>query len=245
MKKREPQITYMYVHSRQKAVKEASMNDHFSKHYEESLENIKAALNKKGGTKKLEKVWERIGRLKEKCPTANKHYSITVTPDEENKKALDIKWDKNTLKPKDGEGVYFIRTSLSGEEEGTLWTIYNTLTEIEATFRVLKTDLALRPVFHKYDENIESHLFLGLIAYQIVATIRYQLKQKGIHHDWRNIVRIMNTQKEVTSIMKCESGKIIMIKKCGTPTIEAKQIYDALGFKYNPYFIRKSVVPEK
>ena len=114
-----------------------------------------------------------------------------------------------------------------------------------ATFRVLKTDLALRPVFHKTDENVEAHLFLGLLAYQVVATIRYQLKQKGINHDWRNIVRIMNTQKEVTTTMKTKSGKTIMIKKCSVPTVEAKQIYDALGYKYTPYFLKKSVVPEK
>ena len=127
--------TYMYVKSQQKAVKEASMNDHFSQRYEEDIENIKSALSKKGGTKKLEKVWERIGRLKERYPTANKHYSITVTPDDENKNAIDIKWVKNTVNPKESEGVYFIRTSLNNkEEEETLWTIYNTLTEIEATF---------------------------------------------------------------------------------------------------------------
>lgn len=245
VEKQDCEDTYMYVRSQQKAVKEASMNEHFSQRYEEDLENIKTALNKKGGTKKLEKVWERIGRLKERYPTANKHYVVTVVPDGENKNAIDVKWEKNATKPKENEGVYFIRTSLDNKQEETLWTIYNTLTEIEATFRVLKTDLALRPVYHKYDENIEAHLFLGLIAYQIVATIRYQLKQKGIHHDWRNIIRIMNTQKEVTSTIKCKSGKVIMIKKCSTPTVEAKQIYDALDYKKLPYFMKKSVVPEK
>lgn len=243
--KEKSEDTYMYVRSQQKAVKEASMSEHFSQRYEENIENIKQALHKKGATKKLEKVWERIGRLKERYPTANKHYSITVTPDNENKNAIDITWIKNTVKAKKSEGVYFIRTSLNNKEEETLWSIYNTLTEIEATFRVLKTDLSLRPVFHKHDDNIESHLFLGLIAYQIVATIRYQLKTKGLHHNWQNIVRIMNTQKEVLSTMKCKSGKTIMIKKCSTPSVEAKQIYDALGYKYNPYFMKKSVVPEK
>jgi transposase len=126
--------TYMYVRSQQKAVKEASMNAHFSQQYEEDIENIKCALGRKGGTKKLEKVWERIGRLKERYPAANKHYTITVVPDDENKNAVDIKWKKNTIKPKDSEGVYFIRTSLDNKHEEALWTIYNILTEIEATF---------------------------------------------------------------------------------------------------------------
>ena len=235
---------YLYVRSRQKAIKETSMNEHFSKRYEEDLENIKTALHKKGGTKKLEKVWERIGRLKEKYPTANKHYTITVIPDEHQQKAIDIKWVKNKVKPKEGEGVYFIRTSLQDKKEEVIWKIYNTLTEIEATFRTLKTDLALRPVFHKHDENVESHLFLGLLAYQVVATIRYQLKNKGIHHDWKNIVRIMSTQKEVITTMKNDKGKTIRIKKCSEQSVEAKQIYDALNYKMVPYYMKKSVILE-
>ena len=236
--------TYLWVRSQQKAVKEASMHDHFSQRYEEELENIRQALWKKGGTKRVEKVWERIGRLKERYPTANKHYWISVTPDNENKKTKDIKWGRNPTKPKESQGVYFIRTSIPDNDEQTIWTIYNTLTEIEATFRVLKTDLSLRPVFHKYDDNVESHLFLGLIAYQLVATIRYQLKQQGINHDWRNIVRIMNTQKEVISTIKSENNKTIMFKKCSTPSVDAKHIYGALGYKENPYYLKKSVVHE-
>jgi transposase len=235
---------YLYVRSRQKAVKEASMNEHFSQRYEEELENIRGALHKKGGTKKLGKVWERIGRLKERYPTANKHYKISVVPDANQEKATDITWVKNPVQPRQGEGIYFIRTTLSGKDENTIWTIYNTLTEIEATFRCLKTDLALRPVFHQYDENIESHLFLGLLAYQVVATIRYQLKAKNIHHDWRNIVRIMNTQKEVVTTLKNKKGKTIRIKKCSVPSVEAKQIYEALGYKTVPYYLKKSVLPE-
>ena len=238
------QDTYMYVRSRQKAVKEASMNEHFSQRYQEDIENIRSALSKKGGTKKLEKVWERIGRLKERYPTANKHYTITVVPDDQQKNAIDITWQKNTVKPKEGEGVYFIRTSLDHQKEETLWSIYNALTEIEATFRTLKTDLALRPVFHKHDRNVEAHLFLGLLAYQLVAAIRYQLKKKGINHDWRNIVRIMNTQKQVLTTMKNDKGQVIRIKKCTTPTLEAKQIYKALGYEEMPFYMKKSVVPE-
>lgn len=236
--------TYLYVHSQQKAVKEASMNEHFSQRYEEEIENIRGALYKKGGTKKLEKVWERIGRLKERYPSANKHYKIEVLSDDEQKKAIDIKWEKTPVKPKSGEGIYFIRTCLDKQEETTLWTIYNTLTEIEATFRVLKTDLLLRPVFHKKDENVEAHLFLGLLAYQVVSTIRYQLKSEKINHDWRNIVRIMNTQKEVTTSIKAKRGKTIHIKKCSEPNTLVKEIYDALQLKRQPYFMKKSVVPE-
>lgn len=99
-------------------------------------------------------------------------------------------------------------------------------------------------MLHKSDENVDPHLFLEVLAYQVIATIRYQLKQKGITHDWRNIFRIMNTQKEIATTMKNKKGETILIKKCSTPTIEAKGIYDALNYKHNPYFMKKSVVPE-
>ena len=235
---------FLYVRSEQKAIKEVSMESHFSQHYEEALEQIKQSLHKKGGTKKLDKVWERVGRLKERYPTANKYYNISVDADATNTIAMNLTWTKITPKTKSGEGVYFVRTSLDKQQETTLWTIYNTLTEIEATFRVLKTDLSLRPIFHQKDENTEAHLFLGLLAYQLVATVRYQLKMHNINHDWRNIVRIMNTQKMVTSSMNTKDCKFITIKKSSKPNVQVQEIYQTLNFKQQPFFMKKSVVPE-
>ena len=226
---------FLYVRSEQKAIKEVSMESHFSQHYEEALEQIKQSLHKKGGTKKLDKVWERVGRLKERYPTENKYYNISVDADATNTIAMNLTWTKITPKTKSGEGVYFVRTSLDKQQETTLWTIYNTLTEIEATFRVLKTDLSLRPIFHQKDENTEAHLFLGLLAYQLVATVRYQLKMHNINHDWRNIVRIMNTQKMVTSSMNTKDCKFITIKKSSKPNVQVQEIYQTLNYKQQPF----------
>jgi len=242
---KENQDRYLYVQSEQKAKKEASMDEHFSQRYEEELANIKESLTKKGGTKKLLKVWERIGRLKERYPRANKHYEITVEADNKNDKAINIKWKRKELKPRSEHGVYFLRTSLKETKEQTIWTIYNTLREIESTFRVLKTDLNLRPVFHQKDYHTESHINLGVLAYQVVSTIRHQLKQRGINYDWQNIRRIMNTQKLVTTSMKSKNNKQIRIRKCSIPNFEVKEIYQALNLKQLPFYYKKSVVPEK
>ena len=111
-------------------------------------------------------------------------------------------------------------------------------------FRILKTDLEIRPVFHKTDENTMAHLFLAVLAYQLVSTIRYRLKAKGIHHNWSHIVRIMNTQKGATVTMQDKNDRKIYIRKCSKPETKAREIYDALGYKYQPW-IRKSVLPEK
>jgi len=232
--------TILYVKSEHKAKKEDAMVDKIGERFEQGLQEIQQALGKKGGTKKTDKVHQRIGRLREKYKSVHMQYKIDVI--DSNGKVTEIKWTKIKDK-KEASGIYFIRTSLSDSEEN-LFKIYNTLTEIESSFRVLKTDLSLRPVFHQTDENTLAHINLGILAYQVVSTIRYQLKQKNINHDWRNIVRIMNTQKTVTNTIMNKKNQKLVIRNCSIPNVKTKQIYDSLNYKYTPFNRLKSVLPE-
>lgn len=233
---------YLYVKSAQKAVKEASMDDHFSQRYEEELNNAHASLHKPRGTKKIEKVWQRIGRIQERYPSANKHYEIKIK--EADGKAISITFKRKQLHPKKYHGVYFLRTNVEGLGEEQFWKIYNTLTEIEASFRILKTDLKLRPVFHKEDVHTEAHIFLGILAYALVNTIRYQLKQKGIKHDWGNIVRIMNTQKVLTTTMNTYKAGKLLIRSTSKPSVACNEIYEALNYEPRPFYRKNIVLPE-
>lgn len=233
---------FLKIRSESKAVKERSMHRQFKKRFEDGLEIIRLSLHKKSGIKKEKKVFERIGRLKQKYPSIAKHYQIEVSIDKQ-KQASDITWQlKDEAFVKESQGVYFLRTSLAIESEDTMWKIYNTIREIEYTFRVLKTDLDLRPIYHKNDESSMAHLHLGLLAYWVVNTIRYQLKGKGITIDWQEIVRIANTQKMVTTIAKNTKGQEICIRKCSEPESKIKQLYEALNFKFCPFIKRKFVV---
>ena len=135
-----------------------------------------------------------------------------------------------------------MRTTLDENDEKTFWAIYNIIREIEYTFRVLKTDLGLRPVYHKTDDAALAHLHLGILAYWLVATIRYQLKQKGYNHEWREIVRIMNTQKCVTTTVENIKEETIFVRQCTEPTLQVKQIYNLMNYKYIPFYRKKSVV---
>ena len=67
------------------------------------------------------------------------------------------------------------------KDEVVIWKIYNTIREIENSFRTLKTDLDLRPIYHKSDKSAMAHLRLGILAYWLVNTIRHQLKAKQIN----------------------------------------------------------------
>jgi hypothetical protein len=233
---------FLYVHSEAKAEKEASMNERFSHHFEEELGSMESALHKKRGTKKIEKVHERLGRIKERYPSAHKHYKIEIISD--GTFATAVKWKRIEVSAEPTDGVYFLRTSKTELSETAIWDIYNTLTQIEATFRVLKTDLHLRPVCHISDNQSEAHIYLGIVAYMVVATIRHQLKQAGIHHDWQNIVRIMNTQKMVVSTVRDSNDQLLVIKKCSRPHAQALEIYQALKLKQMPFSMKKYVVPQ-
>ena len=233
---------YLWVHSQAKAMKENSMNGLLSQRFEQGIQNIQEGIAKKGGTKKLNKVYERIGRLKQKYPSVHTYYDITVS-DDGNGTATSISCRHKTGQDMDKKaGIYFLRTSLMQLDEHTFWTIYNVIREIEYTFRVLKTDLDLRPVYHKTDDAAMAHLNLGLLAYWLVATIRYQLKKGGIKSDWREIVRKMNTQKCVTTSVENIHRQTISIRQCTEPTKEVKVIYDMLKYKYKPFSRKKSVV---
>jgi len=234
---------YLWVKSQAKALKENSMHGLLAQRFEEGIEPIRAGISSKGGTKKLDKVFERIGRLKQKYPSVHKYYEIKVT-DNGNGIATALSCTrKQGDDPDKKSGIYFLRTSLDEKDENTLWLIYNIIREIEYTFRVLKTDLDLRPIFHKTDDASMAHLHLGLLAYWLVSTIRYQLKQNKFRYGWSEIIRIMNTQKCVTTNITNISEQVISIRKCTEPTTKVQQIYDLLGYKHAPFYRKKSVVP--
>ena len=214
------------------------MNRQYRKRFEEMLEVIKNALFTKGGTKKYDKVCERVGRAKGKYPSIQRFYDINYVLDEKKQKVIDMSWTIKTPEKMDANvGIYFLRTDKPDMDEKTTWDYYNIIREIECTFRQLKTDLRLRPIYHQKDSASDAHLYLGLLSYWIVNTIRYQLKEKGERSYWTEIVRIMSTQKLVRSKATNILGEIVEMDICTRPTQAATAIYDKLGFK--PYPFRK------
>ena len=265
---------FLKIESEGKRKKEESMNNRFQEGFESGLKAINASLSKKSGIKLEEKVFERIGRLKQKYQSIHKHYNIsydieiaTVTNRKtkektEVRKVKSLSWCvKDKIDINQTSGTYFLRTSLQ-DAETIVWEGYNTIREEESTFRTLKTDLDLRPVYHKRDDATMAHLNLGLLAYWVVNTIRFQLKrsqetspvaaetnssvnqqsQTSINFCWKEIVRILNTQKAVTTTAQNNYEEVILIRRCSEPNEKVQAIYDKLKYKYKPFTKRKFVV---
>ena len=224
---------FLYCKSTMKQQKEHSMQDRLRQNFEEQLSHIAKSIRKKGCTKRYDKVLLRIGRLKEKYKQIARFYQIDV--EEKDARASQITW--KYLKEQSDQrfsGSYFLRTDRSDLSEKDIWSIYIMLTQLEDSFRTLKTDLQLRPVFHQKENRSDGHIFITLLAYHLLHSIRSSLKQRDVHLSWRKIRELMSTHCRVTNRMKTESGNILFIRKCTEPEDFHKMIYDSLNLDHVP-----------
>lgn len=229
---------YLEINSPGKALKESSMNRKFKERFELELAKARESLGKPRGKKNYEKVIERVGRAIGKYPSIAKYYVIEYERDEANKENMkDISWRIALPESVDKDnGMYFLRTNVDKIDEKTTWNYYNLIREIECTNRQLKTDLNLRPIYHQKDKASDAHLFLGLLAYWIVNTIRHKLKGHGETCYWTEIVRRMSTQKAVTTEATNALGEKVLMRLCSEPTKVAEDIYDKLKYKKMPFW---------
>ncbi len=223
--------SFLKVQSEDKGLKEQGIKNRLEQGYEKQLYLIKQSLAKPRGVKKLDKVQQRLGRAKQKYPSVHQLYNIYLDIESSKQIVKDLHWQRDIEKSEEVKsrlGVYFLRTNLEETDEALEWMIYNTIREIESTFRILKTDLDLRPVYHKNDTSTMAHLHLGMLAYWLVNTIRYQLKKVGINDDWKEIRRKASTQKCVCTTAQNSFDKIIQIKRCTEPSEDLTKIHNAL-----------------
>ena len=131
-------------------------------------------------------------------------------------------------------GVYCLRTTLVEQDDATLWRTYTMLTNLESVFRSLKTDLGLRPVFHQIDRRVEGHLFISVLAYHFVHTLRLQLKAKGNDDSWETLRETMATQQRVTVTLQRRDGRTVHVRKASRPEPRQHKINEMLGLSPNP-----------
>ena len=220
----------LYCHSIDKEKKEESIKNKFQQRFEDELLKARNALNLRNGTKRYDKVIERIGRLKEKFKLVSHRYNVSIEKNTETDKAKNITWSRK--KTEKTSGVYCLRTNRKDLNEQQIWDIYTMLTDIEDAFRCMKSELGLRPIYHQKETRCDGHIFITLLAYHLLHTIRFKLRQKGVRFCWTTIRRQLSTQVRITTTMKREDGKVISIRKSSKAEPPHQAIYDALNLSY-------------
>jgi len=234
---------FLHIKSSQKKKKEQSIDKKLTDRLEAQLQEIKDKLPKPRALKKAEKVHEKVGKIKAKLSRVGWLYDIKYTEDKEKGIITDITWKriKEREKPK---GEYFLRYTQTAVSENDIWDVYNLTRSVEAVFRCLKTDLDIRPIYHQIDEFIEPHIWLGIIAYQVVNYIKIALKGHNITYSWTTIVEKMESmQSSIVSVNNNRNEKIY-VKLCTRPTSDHAAIFDALNFKHRPFVRKTKVVPQ-
>jgi len=233
----------LYCHSSGREKKEVAIVGRFVEHFEKGLAKLALGLTRPRGEKRYEKIIERIGRLKAKSHGVGQHYQISVQPDESGKKASAITWCKT---PKPGSmltdpGVYCLRTNELTWDAEKLWRTYIMLTDLEAVFRTLKSELGLRPIFHSKETRTDGHLFISVLAYQFVQFLRSQLKAQDIHDSWRTLRETLTIQRRTTTSFRQRDGRTLHVRKSSAPESELQKIYSVLGLDPKPGGIKKLI----
>lgn len=233
----------LFCHSTTREQKESAIKSLFQLRFEEELKKLNNGLSKKGCTKKYDKVLEKIGRLKEKYSRVSRFYEIGVDKANEGPNAIRVSYTCNTQSITDQySGFYCLRCWGLDWDAEKLWMTYVMLTKVEEGFRCLKSELGLRPIFHKFDHRIDGHLFITLLAYHIMQSVIYQLGLKGIHVRWQTLKDIMASQTRVTSTFQNNKGQTIHVRSSTQAEPLQKEIYDALNITLRPGRRVKSIV---
>ena len=230
----------LYCHSIDKEKKEESIKTKFQQRFEAELLNARKALHIRNGTKRYDKVIERVGRLKEKFKLVSHTYKVTIEKDNKTDKAKNITWSRK--KTEKTNGVYCLRTDRKDLNEQQIWDIYTMLTDIEDAFRCMKSELGLRPIYHQKEVRCDGHIFITLLAYHLLHTIRFKLRQKGVRFCWTTIRNQLSTQTRITTTMRRKDGKIIRIRKSSKAEPSHQAIYDALELPHQPGRTTKSIL---
>jgi len=211
--------------------KERSMDQKKERHFLQTLASIQRQV-KKGRLKRKEKVYERIGRAKQKYPTIWKYYDMDVGLDDKEKDVLSLDWHKKEVQREQRQqlaGCYVIHSTCTHLSAQAIWQLYMTLNQVESAFKDLKSQLGLRPVYHQHENRTAGHLFIGVLAYHLLIAIEHQLRQSGDHRSWGTIKKELSTYVRNTIAFNDKHGDLYHVRLSSTPESHHKEIFRALS----------------
>ena len=200
--------------------------------FEAAITDLHAGLSQPRRMKKYERVLEKVGRLKQKYRSVAGHYKVTVSKAQgPNAVAVQAKRQKAFHQADNAAGCYQIRSNDVSRNAESLLRTYWRLTEVELTFRSLKSELGLRPIYHKLDHRIKAQLMITVIAYHGVHLIRRRLKDHGIHLSWQAVRWRLQGWVRSTVTMRDQQSRLLVCRMDARPAAEAINIARAAGLK--------------
>ena len=233
---------FLLCHSPQKEIKEKQIAEKRMQRFEAELEQINAGLTRPRTQKKYGKIMERIGRLKQRYGLGN-CYDIEIEQEDSLVKSITFKKNPTGQSKSERFGEYVIRTDRVELDEASISVIHRSLTRIESSFRAMKSELGLRPNYHKNEEATTAHIFLSVLAYHMVCPILKRLSESGLNYTWTSVRNILSSQDRVVTSFNTREGDCIHVRNTTQANLSQKTIYNALKINHDP--LKNIIVKQK
>jgi len=182
---------------------------------------------RKSRLKVEKKIQRSIGRLLERYPRVGRYYEISYDATQKNLSWNELAEKKAIAKKLDGS--YVLKTDRQDLTADEIWRTYMLLTRVEDAFRDIKSPLMERPIFHHLQDRTQTHIFLCVLAYHLLATIEHRFLQAGMHTSWGTIRDQLRTHQVITVVLAADRfGRVLKIRKATIPEPEHRQIYETL-----------------
>jgi transposase len=218
---------YVLAKSEDRAQKELAMRRRQLKGLSRDLRALQK-LVRKGRLRNRDKIHMKLGRIQERWSSAKKYLkSVIHTPGQ-----LHWEWDKPLLRRmRLIDGAYLLRSNLEPLEPDLLWKQYVQLTDVEEAFRVLKSELAIRPVWHRLDTRIEAHIMIAFLGYCLWVWLKQKLKLTAPSLTPARVLESLSGIMLVEVWFKLRKGGKICLPRITEPETDQSLILHALGLE--------------
>ena len=216
---------YVLCRSEQRIEKDKAIRE---KHEQRLIADLEKLSKRIAGGKLTEakKIDEAIGRLKERYPRVARFYEMSR--DAKSKSFAYKKADAKYQVAQQLDGTYLLKTDRTDISADEGWRIYTLLSRAEDAFRDMKSPLAERPIFHHLEHRVESHVFVCLLAFHLLASIEKTLLDQGVHTSWATVRDVLKTHQVSTVVLPTINGRCLRIRMGATPDPEVKDLYKQL-----------------
>jgi len=174
------------------------------------------------------KMERKLGRIQASHPQVADLYEMAV---EETKQGARLVWRQ---KPEQQqwlearEGAYLLRTNLTGDSAADLWKKYIQLTEVEAAFRTLKSQLAIRPLFHQLEKRVKAHVLVAFLGYALLVTLKHLLKRSASEYSPAKALKRLSELHSVDIVLPTVEGKEIWLRRISKLDEDQQRIFHQL-----------------
>jgi len=228
--------TFVLCRSAERRQTEHAMHERFALHIEEGLGRLARRIHK--ARRKLDRgpLERQIGRLLERNSRSAGRYLAILVEDQNRPSGLRLDW---SIRPewedlsRFSEGCYVLRTNVNDWTSETLWQTYIQLTQAESAFRIQKTELSIRPVWHQKKERVQAHIFVCFLAYVLWKTLEQWQKRAGLGNSPRTLLDELACLQSADIILPTadDPRRELRIRCVVRPDKVQAQLLDRLGLR--------------